>query len=89
MTLVDPKLHVFEALKNGHVGDVALLAIRQYFDSRPTNLIECQQHHVECAGEERTAFLCVFIKIEQKKVAKLHVFEAPKNGHVGDVRVRV
>jgi len=35
------KLHVFRALKNSHMGDVALLAFRQYFDSSPTKLIEC------------------------------------------------
>ena len=41
------KLHVFRAPKNSHVGDVALLAFRQYFDSSPTNFIECQQHHAK------------------------------------------
>jgi hypothetical protein len=40
-------MHVFEEPKYGHVGDVALLAFRQYSDSSHTNLIECQQHHVE------------------------------------------
>ena len=58
------KLHVFEALKNGHVGDVAQLAFREYFYSSSTNLLECQQHDVEWAGEERTAFRFVFMKIE-------------------------
>ena len=32
------KMHVFEAPKYGHAGDVALLAFRQYLDSSPTNL---------------------------------------------------
>jgi len=41
------KLHVLEAPKNGHVGDVARLPLPQKFDSSRTNLIECQKHHVE------------------------------------------
>jgi hypothetical protein len=68
------KLHVFRAPKNSHVGDVALLAFRQYFDSSPTTFIECQQHHAERAGEERTAFLFVFIKIEQQQSRKMACF---------------
>jgi hypothetical protein len=56
----------FFCLKNSHVGDDALLAFRQYFDASPTNLIKGQQHHVERAGEERTAFLFGFIEREKK-----------------------
>ena len=36
------KLRVFECDIAQHVGDIALLEFRQYFDSSPTNLIECQ-----------------------------------------------
>jgi hypothetical protein len=56
------------------VGDVALLAFRQYFESSPTNLIEGQQHHVERAGEERTASLSVFNKSQQKISCKIACF---------------
>ena len=35
----------------------ARLPFRQVFDSSRTTLIECQQHHFECAREERAAFL--------------------------------
>jgi hypothetical protein len=37
----------FSGAENSHVGDVALLAFRQYFDSSPTNFIEGQQQHAE------------------------------------------
>ena len=52
-----------------HVGDVALLAFRQYFDASPTNLIEGQQHHVERAGEERTAFLALLSEFSDSWLA--------------------
>ena len=41
------KIACFSGAQNSHVGDVALIAFRQYFDSSPTNFIECQQHHAE------------------------------------------
>ncbi len=64
----------FSGAENSHVGDVALLAFRQYFDSSPKNFIECQQPHAEWAGEERTAFLFVFFKSEQQQSRKIACF---------------
>jgi hypothetical protein len=63
----------------------ARLPFHQFFDSSCTKLNKGQWHHFECAQEERAAFFYAFIKSEQKKVAKLHVLEAPKNSLVGSV----
>ena len=73
------KLHVFWAPKTCHVGHVARLPFRQFFDSSRTNLIECQRKHVDCNAEERTAFLWVFVKYEQKKSCKIACFWGAKN----------
>jgi hypothetical protein len=69
-----PKLPVFEAPKTGLVADVARLPFRCFFDSDPTNLIECHHHPCECVREDGTAFHYVFIKIEQKKSAEVARF---------------
>ena len=71
--------------QNVHVADVVRLPFGYFFDSTRTNLIEWHKHHVDCAQEERTCFAFVFIEIDQKKVAKLHDFRAPKNVNVADV----
>jgi hypothetical protein len=82
------KLHVLEAPKNSLVGSVVRLPFREFFDSSCTKLNKCQWHHFECAQAETAAFLCVFMKSEQKKVATLHVLEAPKNKNQNALRAR-
>ena len=68
------KLHVLEAPRNSLVGSVVRLPFREFFDSSCTKLNKCQWHHFECAQEETSAFLCVFIKGEQKKSGKIAGF---------------
>ena len=52
----------------------ARLPFRQFFDSSHTKLIKCQCHHLECAQEQRAAFLWVFIEGKQNKSGKIACF---------------
>ena len=49
----------------------------------PTNFIKCQQHHAEWAQEERTLFLLVFIKSEQKQSRQIACFSCAKKQPYG------
>ena len=64
---------VRQLVHSGGWGD-ARLPFREFFDSSCTKLNKCQWHHSECAQEETAAFLCVFMKGEQKKSGKIACF---------------
>ena len=64
---------VRQLVHSGGWGD-ARLPFREFFDSSCTKLNKCQWHHFECAQEETAAFLCVFMKGEQKKSGKIACF---------------
>jgi hypothetical protein len=64
------KLPVFQALKNGLVGDVARLLFGQFLYSNRTNLLRSQQHQHRCAKQNRTAFRYVLMQNEQTQSGK-------------------
>jgi hypothetical protein len=68
------KLHVLEAPKTSHVGDVAQASFPQKLHSSRANLIERQRHHMKRAPAERSAFRYVFMKCDQKKSGEIACF---------------
>jgi hypothetical protein len=69
------KLHVLEAPKTGHEGDVAQPSLPQKLHSSRTNLIERQRHHMKRAPAERTAFRFVFMKTARGLELEIIVLE--------------
>jgi hypothetical protein len=64
------KLPVFQALKNGLVGDVARLLFGQFLYSNRTNLLRSQQHQHRCAKQNRKVFRYVLMQNEQTQNGK-------------------
>ena len=77
---------VFRAPKNIHVSDVARLPFGQFVDLPRTNVVLSLKHHVDCAREERTAFHCVFVEIEQKISGEIACFSGAQKQPCGRCR---